>query len=331
MNNQRVSIIIPVYNSEAYLAHCLDSILAQSYHNFEILLVDDGSSDSSSGICDEYARKDRRIRVFHTKNCGVSHARNIGLEYACGDYICFCDSDDWVDNDWLKVFSQYFFYDIIIQGFYVVKFRGNEEDIKIQQTFFIGKGRADFDKLFTLIYKSNNIGFLWCRMFKRNIIEKYHIRFNLNYSFQEDEVFVFQYLQYCENFVLLNDACYHYYIPNWSKKYKKIDIHSRISALIDVIKCKRRIVGSYENSLVKSDLNSLASCSVRLFSFSEFRRLLLFFNTCLLEIKDYSMFNQKTKILCKYPISLFIFYRFYFMFYQLYRSCISCIGNLKQY
>lgn len=100
--NFLISVIIPVYNVEKYLERCLSSILAQSYENLEIILVDDGSTDNSGAICDEYGKKDARITVFHKINGGQSSARNIALDYAHGDWITFVDSDDWVDKDYVK-------------------------------------------------------------------------------------------------------------------------------------------------------------------------------------------------------------------------------------
>ncbi len=94
-----VSVIVAVYNIEEYLPRCIDSILAQTYRNLEIILVDDGSTDSSGGICDDYAQKDRRIKVIHKKNGGLSDARNAGLDKVSGDYIGFVDGDDWIDED----------------------------------------------------------------------------------------------------------------------------------------------------------------------------------------------------------------------------------------
>ena len=94
----KVSIIVPVYNVEAYLHRCIDSILAQTFTDWELLLIDDGSPDRSGEICDEYALKDKRIRVFHKKNGGVSSARNFGLNNACGDWTTFVDSDDFLDR-----------------------------------------------------------------------------------------------------------------------------------------------------------------------------------------------------------------------------------------
>lgn len=96
MNNPKVSVIVPVYNVEKLLQRCIDSILAQTFTDFELLLIDDGSKDKSGEICDEYAAKDSRIRVFHKQNGGVSTARNIGIDKAQGEWIYFVDSDDIV-------------------------------------------------------------------------------------------------------------------------------------------------------------------------------------------------------------------------------------------
>ena len=93
-----ISIIIPVYNVEKYLAKCLDSVLHQTYHDIEVILVDDGSIDESGIICDEYAKRDNRISVYHRENCGVSATRNFGLKKAKGEWILFVDSDDWISN-----------------------------------------------------------------------------------------------------------------------------------------------------------------------------------------------------------------------------------------
>lgn len=96
---KKVSIVVPVYNVEQYLERCLDSIRSQSYEKLEIILVDDGSTDNSSGICDRYAEIDNRIKVIHKTNGGLSDARNVGLENATGDYVYFCDSDDYIEKE----------------------------------------------------------------------------------------------------------------------------------------------------------------------------------------------------------------------------------------
>lgn len=114
------SIIVPVYNVEVYLPRCLDSILNQTYEEFECIVVDDGSHDSSGNICDEYANRDSRIKVIHQQNAGPGSARNKGLAIASGEYICFCDSDDWIEKDLLCELSKTIENknpDIVIYGF----------------------------------------------------------------------------------------------------------------------------------------------------------------------------------------------------------------------
>lgn len=100
-----VSIIVPVYNAEKTLKRCVNSIINQLYKDWELLLVDDGSTDDSSIICDEYAQQDRRIRVFHKQNGGVSSARNVGLDNAIGEWVTFIDSDDWIEKRMLNIFN----------------------------------------------------------------------------------------------------------------------------------------------------------------------------------------------------------------------------------
>ena len=98
----KISIIVPVYNAEKTLNQCVDSIIHQSYKDWELFLIDDGSKDHSAAICDKYAQQDERIRVFHKSNGGVSSARNVGLDNAVGEWITFIDSDDWVENNYLE-------------------------------------------------------------------------------------------------------------------------------------------------------------------------------------------------------------------------------------
>ena len=102
MENQLISIIVPIYNVEKYLKQCIESIISQTYRNIEIILVDDGSPDNCGKICDEYSQKDKRIIVLHKENGGLSDARNKGIDIAKGDYLTFVDSDDFVNIDYIE-------------------------------------------------------------------------------------------------------------------------------------------------------------------------------------------------------------------------------------
>ena len=100
-----ISIIVPVYKVEKYLDRCVESLVRQTFDDIEIILVDDGSPDKSGKMCDEWEKKDERIRVIHKKNGGLSEARNYGIEAARGDYVAFIDSDDWIDDDMMEILS----------------------------------------------------------------------------------------------------------------------------------------------------------------------------------------------------------------------------------
>lgn len=131
VNSPKVSIIVPVYNVEKYLHRCVDSILLQTFTDFELLLIDDGSTDKSVDICDKYALKDSRIRVFHKKNGGVSSARNLGIKKSSGVYILFVDSDDYLSPSHLNNYIKYIGnYEIVYQGYCVfMEYSHNSEHV----------------------------------------------------------------------------------------------------------------------------------------------------------------------------------------------------------
>ena len=118
-----VSIIVPVYNAEGTLTRCIDSILNQEYNDFELLLIDDGSQDSSGAICDSYASADSRVRVVHKVNSGVSDSRNLALDMARGTYLQFLDSDDWITPNATRLLvetAEHYHCDMVISDFYRV-------------------------------------------------------------------------------------------------------------------------------------------------------------------------------------------------------------------
>lgn len=195
-----ISIIVPVYNTEKYLPACIDSILAQSVTDFELLLIEDGSPDNCGKICDEYAAKDSRIRVFHKPNGGVSSARNLGLDHARGECIFFIDSDDTVDQDYLK--------ELMIQ---------DDED-------FVQGGRTilENDYLKTVMTHSEifaDYNRFWmesrqhwptiCCLSKR-VIDQYHIRYDTGLKMGEDGLFNQIFLSKCKKIRRTQYSGYHY-------------------------------------------------------------------------------------------------------------------------
>lgn len=139
-----ISIIIPVYNVEKYLQKCLDSCFSQTYNDIEVIAVDDGSTDSSGRLLDEYAAKDKRLRVFHQQNKGVVVAREFGIYNSVGDYVCFVDSDDWIEGDMIRSMLQVAIennYDIVTCDFYICN--DKTEDKTIRRNSYLGTQKAD--------------------------------------------------------------------------------------------------------------------------------------------------------------------------------------------
>ena len=211
-----ISIIVPVYNSEKTIRKCLSSIMAQTYKNWECLVVNDGSTDSSGPICDEYALKDNRFRTFHKENGGVSSARNVGLENAKGEWITFCDSDDWVYPNWLDNFAMNLTYDcqLFIQGIKTTRPLGNKTSLKYGFNYL-----GNTSGVIKCLYDYNLLGYLFIKLFMRSIINEYKIRFDEGLTFIEDGVFVMEYLSHTKYAFSTNRIGYHYNTPEWDKKY----------------------------------------------------------------------------------------------------------------
>lgn len=210
-----VSIIVPIYNVERYLRDCIDSALAQTYRDYELLLVDDGSPDNSGIICDEYAGKDSRIRVIHKKNGGLSDARNAGLDAAQGKYVYFLDGDDSVAPDLLETVVP-----LMETGYDLVTFtfRGFYDDGTVFAPwprecgeFTLGSPEMRKDFIHKILMQSRIGWEAWSRIFSRDIIEKYHIRFADNRKiFAEDLYFSLCYCAHVRQIRCINACLYNY-------------------------------------------------------------------------------------------------------------------------
>lgn len=166
-----ISVIVPVYNVEDYLEKCLDSIINQTYKNLEIILIDDGSTDSSSRICDAYAERDGRIKVIHRKNGGPSEARNDGIAAATGDYIMFVDSDDYMDTDTAQFLidnAKKHDADISICGFRYADTDGNTRE---QDTATVNEGVVTAKEFWHFFYSDARIFYvtIWAKLFRRSL------------------------------------------------------------------------------------------------------------------------------------------------------------------
>ena len=215
-----ISIIVPVYNAEQYLHRCIDSILAQSFTDFELLLVNDGSKDASGAICDAYAAKDSRVHVFHKENGGVSSARNLGLDNAKGEYITFCDADDYVATDWLDAYQSAIAenMDMAIQGYYEI----DENNKTTPKGLLMKKGETLEEKQQFVIelFDAACFCFIWVKLFRRSIIEEFHIRFDVQSKLGEDAQFIAKYIEHTKSFVCTDKVGYYYNLPPSNKNYK---------------------------------------------------------------------------------------------------------------
>lgn len=208
-----VSIIVPVYNSEKYIENLLNDIIKQSFSDFEVIIINDGSQDGSQVILDQYARKDRRIHPIEVKNSGVSKARNLGLSLAKGKYIRFVDADDRLEADSLQYLMEVAEkdeeLDLIIGSFQSipeVNLYYGEHAINGKQTL----EQMSLDFLFNI--RSFYYGVVWNKLYKREIIQKYNIKFNEKMTWCEDYIFNLDYFEYCKWFYFLpvNKQIYNY-------------------------------------------------------------------------------------------------------------------------
>ncbi len=216
-----VSIIAPVYNTEKYLPRCLDSLLAQTYTDFELILVDDGSTDASPAICDEYAAKDGRITVIHKENGGVSSARNRGLEIAKGAYITFADSDDFLGGAHLETLVK-----LIV---------AEQADISV-----VGMAQEQADGVFVPYYTPGH-GYIFSqeemlknmlenryytcsvcdKMFRREVLQG--IRWDETVSHNEDLLFLYEVMKNCRRAAYTSDVCYYYCANEGSAVHSKFN------------------------------------------------------------------------------------------------------------
>ena len=192
MNTPIVSVIVPIYNAEEYISMLIDSVLAQSFNSFELILINDGSIDSTPNILNNYAKKDCRVKVIHKANGGVSSARNCGLDNAQGKYIAFADNDDYMFPDNLETMvKEIEDYDLLICNYCKCKreeIMDYDKKRKKQKTTEVsGTGDSMADTIQKIGYKH---GVVWNQLFSRSIIEEYHIRFEKIES--EDELFSFE-------------------------------------------------------------------------------------------------------------------------------------------
>ena len=204
-----ISIIIPVYNVARYLDKCVRSIVDQTYQEWECILVDDGSTDGAGEMCDEWVKRDERIRVIHQENGGVSRARNKGFEDAKGEYIVFVDSDDTIGSNHINYLIKAPRADIVVSGIRQEMTDGMSADFKpcADKTFELNQENVDY-------FVDLNDKFLFygpvAKLYKASIVKEHGIKFPLDCSYGEDLQFNLQYLTYVESITQVDDISYFY-------------------------------------------------------------------------------------------------------------------------
>lgn len=213
MSLPKVSIVIPAYNVEKYLSSCLESLIAQTYPDFEAIVVDDGSTDYTPQICEQYIHRDARIRVVTQENAGVSVARNRGIDEATGEYITFIDADDWAEPDYLEtVVNAHPEADLLFFG-NIHRHRDGTSHAYSPGNFIATEQRDREDVLYKM---SKNdcwyefFGYTWNKRFKSSIIRSHHLRFLPGLSLREDELFTEQYTRHIESLACTDRCVYNY-------------------------------------------------------------------------------------------------------------------------
>ena len=241
-----VSIIIPVYNAQKYLSDCLDSVLSQSYRQFEVILINDGSRDESLNLCQQYVQRDGRVSCIHQENAGPGAARNTGLTQATGDYLLFIDSDDLLLPDALEAMV------IAIQGqdLVIARFSLNTSSGKsvrglINQSMLLDK--LTFLKKFSIWPGAYYYSALWNKLYQRSIVNTNHISFRTDFIWGEDCLFNMTYYLYVKKINVIQDVVYQY-----NRKVSGLSWGS-VLQLHKGIKIKREIYLALKKIFVEED------------------------------------------------------------------------------
>lgn len=202
----KISVTIPVYNTSKYLRQCFDSLKGQTMPDIEFIVVDDGSTDDSSIICDEYAASDSRFKVIHKSNGGLSSARQCGLDNAKGEYIIVCDSDDWVELDMYKLLYEKAIKtnaDIAICGFYT-EYENNYQSINYRKFIEVNGFVDNYDII------KHGAGSSWVKLIKRSLFEDANINYEPGINVSEDSLITYKIMQANPKVVQIDQPLYHY-------------------------------------------------------------------------------------------------------------------------
>lgn len=258
MRNPAISVIVPVYKAESFLEECVRSILAQTYRDFELILVEDGSPDHCGEICDRLAEEDNRIVVIHKKNEGVSIARNTGIAHARGAYLAFLDSDDTIDEGFLAAaIAGIQKCDLYISGLYMETWENGE----IVNTVRYGNSDAKTYSVRELLEK-RDVDYAQicicgpcCKLYKKEIVDAYNVRFPEEISSGEDTCFVLDVLEHCGKVYFSKDCFYHYRRGNGESLFSRFHadtyeitkfVYSKMRDVMISAGCSKRAMDAFE-------------------------------------------------------------------------------------
>ncbi|MCM1262448.1 MAG: glycosyltransferase [Butyrivibrio sp.] len=282
MKNELISIVVPVYNVEKYLDKCIESLENQTYGNLEIILVDDGATDNSGGICDLHAQADKRIHVLHQKNGGRAAARNVGMDRAAGEYLMFVDGDDWIDTDCIEEAYKFIETDTEMVVFrersiYTDRVEGNGTD---RHAKFVGSEPLEF---YINGYRDfQTVTAVWGKLYRRNLLQG--IRFEEG-RYYEDIMFITKVYAACHNCIYLDKAYYNYNVATDNSITAKGAIEVTFRDEIPLFHEKEVFL----NNMGREDL------SIR-FSYLKHQRLIRYYTECV-QAKKHEYVKRLIKII----------------------------------
>lgn len=253
-----ISVIVPVYNAELYLERCVNSILGQSFLDFELILMDDGSTDNSPEICDAMGEKDPRIRVIHKQNTGVSDTRNQAIRLACGKYVAFVDADDYIAEKMLELMYKELHNhncDLVMCNYYIDS-GGKLTPAKMKYELSYDTKTDVKNRLLQRYYETDQVGLysLCNKLFRRSLIANHQIEMNVELAIAEDAWFVFDYLKVCSSVRYVSVPLYYYYQnPNSAMHRVRLDQYEKW------VYTRKRLLAENENLQFKLDYQKFYS------------------------------------------------------------------------
>ncbi len=271
----RYSVIIPVYNAETTLRRCLDSLVNQQFSDYELLLINDGSTDNSHAICREYADAYPQIRYFAKENGGVSSARNLGLGQARGEYILFADSDDYVSDDYFTAISDVVAHestDLLMFGYR--NFGGVSKEWNTGT--FSENTETEIAGRISVTMRQYLFSSLWNKVFKRQIIEGNGLRFDESLAIGEDQVFIFAYAMHIRSIASIPNTLYHVDVSDEGSLSRKrrdyltrqlMEVNRRMAAALGGAEHSAHAMKIYEAALAYVSYRSAYSCCKELLKY----------------------------------------------------------------